>query len=181
MMLLSGCTFVSSGGSGAYTITDASDTELVSIRISSNEISVQDNEGLLTGVAKRSDKRKYYNASNAMVYAVKMDDDGFKLRDSNEQLIWKIKLYDDKLKIANNEEMYDAYEVKLRDGKLKLEKNDSEIRSIRLSETAEWYEVEGKYKVHGFGQSLVAGILILDELKDREKFIIAAELAKRNR
>lgn len=117
-----------------------------------------------------------------MVYAVKMDDDGFKLRDGNEQLIWKIKLYEDKLKIADNEEMISAYEIKLRDqGKLKLERNETEIKSIRVSESTDWYTIEDRYKIKGFGVSLAPGILLIDELKDTEKFLIMAELAQRNR
>ncbi|MBL7844114.1 MAG: hypothetical protein JNK44_09640 [Cyclobacteriaceae bacterium] len=180
--LLSACTLSSSNeGSGQYSIHSATDAELAAISISSDEISVRDADGQLIGVAKRSDKRKYYDPSNTMVYAVKLDDDGFKLRDGNEQLIWKIKLYEDKLKIANNEEMYSGYEVKLRDGKLKLERNETEIKSIRLSESTDWYDVEGRYKIQGFGQSLAAGILLIDDLKEREKFIIMAELAKRGR
>lgn len=116
-----------------------------------------------------------------MVYAVKLDDDGFKLRDGNEQMIWKVKLYEDKLKIANNEEMNRGYEVKLRDGKLKLERNETELKSLRLSAETDWYAVEDHYKIQGFGQSLAVGILLIDELKEREKFIIMAELVKQGR
>jgi len=182
IILLSACTLSNSNeGSGHYTIRSASDAELAAISISADEISVRDADGQLIGVAKRSDKRKYYDPSNTMVYAVKLDEDGFKLRDGNEQLIWKVKLYEDKLKIANNEEMYSSYEVKLRDGKLKLERNETEIKSIRLSESTDWYDVEGRYKIQGFGQSLAAGILMINDLKEREKFIIMAELAKRGR
>jgi len=152
------------------------------LHVGADEISIKDQEGQLTGVAKRSDKRKYYDASNKMAYAVKLDDDGFKLRNANELLIWKVKLYPDKLKIASNEEMTGAFEVKLRDdGKLKLEKNDTEIKSIRLSSDAEWNNVEERYTVHGFGNSLAPGILLISDLKDREKFIIMAELVKYNR
>jgi hypothetical protein len=135
----------------------------------------------LRGVAKRSDKRKYYDGG-AMVYAVKMDEDGFKLRDQNERLIWKIKLYPDKLKIANNEEMSGAYEIKLRDeGKLKLEKNERELKSVHLSESSTPFAIADKYSITGFGISLAPGILMIDELKDAEKFIIMAELVQRGR
>jgi len=182
IILLSACTLIdSNNSSGQYTIHSSSDAELAAINISSDEIIVRDVDGQLMGVAKRADKRKYYDASNTMVYAVKFDDDGFKLRDRNEELIWKVKLYEDKLKIADNEEMNNSYEVKLRDGKLKLERNEREIKSIRLSESTEWYEVEGKYKIQGFGLSLAPGILMISELKEREKYLIMAELAKRGR
>jgi len=181
IILLSACTAIDSNSSGQYAIRSASDSELATINISSDEITVRDEAGQLTGVAKRSDKRKYYGPSNTMVYAVKYDDDGFKLRDHNEKLIWKVKLYEDKLKVANNEEMNNGYEIKLRDGKLKLERYEKEIKSIRLSESADWYDVEGKYKIKGFGLSLAPGILMINELNEREKFIIVAELAKRGR
>ncbi len=183
IILLSACTFTAShNSSGGYTINSFTDETLATIKLQSDEVTVTTSGGSLIGVAKRSDKRKYYNSGNTMIYAVKMDDDGFKLRDGNEQLIWKIKLYEDKLKIANNEEMISAYEIKLREqGKLKLERNDTEIKSIRLSEGAEWYTVDNRYKINGFGVSLAPGILLIDEVKDNDKFIIMAELVKRNR
>lgn len=180
--LLSACTFSNSNpGGGQYAIRSATEAELAAISIRADEISVRDADGQLIGVAKRSDKRKYYDPSNTMVYAVKLDDDGFKLRDGNEQMIWKVKLYEDKLKIANNEEMNRGYEVKLRDGKLKLERNETELKSLRLSAETDWYAVEDHYKIQGFGQSLAVGILLIDELKEREKFIIMAELVKQGR
>ncbi len=182
IILLSACTLSTTNeGSGQYVIHSASDVELAVINISSDEITLRDADGQLMGVAKRSDKRKYYSPSNAMVYAVKLDEDGFKLRDGNEQMIWKVKLYEDKLKIANNEEMRNGFEVKLRDGKLKLERNEKEIKSIRLTESTSWYDVDGRYKIQGFGQSLAAGILLINDLEEREKFIIMAELAKQGR
>jgi hypothetical protein len=182
IILLSACTFIDSKSiSGQYAIRSSSDAELAAINISSDEITVRDADGQLIGMAKRTDKRKYYDASNTMVYAVKLDDDGFKLRDHNEQLIWKVKLYEGKLKIASNEEMNNGYEIKLRDGKLKLERNEREIKSIRISESTDWYEVEEKYKIQGFGLSLAPGILMINDLNEREKFIIMAELAKRGR
>jgi hypothetical protein len=182
IILLSACTLSTTNeGAGQYVIHSASDVELASIIISSDEITLRDAEGQLMGVAKRSDKRKYYSPANTMMYAVKLDEDGFKLRDGNEQMIWKVKLYEDKLKIANNEEMHNGFEVKLRDGKLKLERNEREIKSIRLTESTSWYEVDGRYKIQGFGQSLAIGILLINDLEEREKFIIMAELAKQGR
>jgi hypothetical protein len=182
--LLCGCTPGNSGerAPGGYTIKSASHAVLATLAISDNEIAIQAGETQLVGVAKRSDKRKYYNTSNQMIYAVKLDDDGFKLRNENEALLWKIKLYDDKLKIAANEEMTDAFEIKLRDqGKLKLEKNNQEFKTIRLSEGLGEYAIENRYLITGFGTSLAAGILLLDDVKEQEKFIIMAELVKRGR
>ncbi len=179
---LCACTLTDTNrNAGSYIINNTSGEALADIYLGSDEVSVNLPDGTLRGVAKRSDKRKYYDGSK-MVYAVKMDDDGFKLRNENERLLWKVKLYPDKLKIANNEEMHGAYEVKLRDeGKLKLEKNEKELKTIRLSESAEGFTVEDKYTIKGFGISLAPGILMINDLKDTEKFIIMAELVQRNR
>jgi len=62
-----------------------------------------------------------------------------------------------------------------------LELKGSEIKSIRVSESTDWYDVEGRYKIQGFGLSLAPGILMINDLKEREKFVIIAELAKRGR
>ncbi len=182
-MVLCACTFTSSGptGSGAQLIKDRAGETLAKIFIGPEEVTVVLADRSLQGVAKRSDKRKYYDGSS-MVYAVKMDEGGFKLRDENERLLWKVKLYPDKLKIANNEDMNGAYEVKLRDeGKLKLEKNERELNTIHLSVSSTPLAIAEKYSIEGFGISLAPGILMIDDLKDVEKFIIMAELVQRNR
>jgi len=110
-----------------------------------------------------------------MIYAVKMDDDGFKLRDSQEKLLWKIKLYPDKVKIADNEEMSGAYELKLKEeGRLKLERNDQEVTQIRLMENSEY--TVGSYLVRGVGLSLSPGVLLIPEISEEHKVMIMAEL-----
>ncbi|MGC1473495.1 MAG: hypothetical protein WA775_12955 [Psychroserpens sp.] len=67
----------------------------------------------LTSKMTKADKKKFYNASNEVVYEVKYKQDGFKLRTATSNLLWKIKLYDDKVKISDNEENLDPYEIKM--------------------------------------------------------------------
>lgn len=180
---LCACTFTSTplAESGSHIVKNSAGETLANIYVDSDEVTVSLADITLRGVAKRSDKRKYYDG-NTMVYAVKMDEGGFKLRDENERLIWKVKLYPDKLKIANNEEMNGAYEVKLRDeGKLKLEKNERELKTMHLSESNAPLTVADKYAIEGFGLSLAPGILLIDDLEEAEKFIIMAELVQRKR
>ena len=59
----------------------------------------------------KADKRKYYDGSDAMQYAVKYSEDGFKLRDQQEQLLWKVKISDTGVKVSSNEEMTSAYKI----------------------------------------------------------------------
>lgn len=176
--LLSACTNQTS--SGGYEILSNTGQTLARITLG-NEIEVDAAGKPLRSVTKREDKRKYYDASNTMVFAVKMDDDGFKLRDHQESLLWKVKLYPDKIKISNNEEMSNVYEVKLKEeGRLKLEKNDAEVMQIRLMESAESYPV-GDFTVKGFGASIASGILLIPEIPEQQKWIIVGELLYRKR
>lgn len=176
--LLFACTNQTS--SGSYEIQSSTGQSLARITLS-NEIEVDVKGRALRSVTKREDKRKYYDPSNTMVFALKMDDDGFKLRDQNESLLWKVKLYPDKIKISKNEEMNNAYEIKLKEeGRLKLEKNDAEVMQIRLMENAESYPV-GDFTVKGFGASIACGILLIPEIPEQQKWIIIGELLYRKR
>jgi hypothetical protein len=155
-------------------VKNASGETVAQVSITEN-ISVTSQDKALVGVFKK-EKRKYYTSSNEMAYAVKFSDDGFKLRDHNEQLLWKVKLYDDKIKLANNEEMYSAYEIKLREGgKIKLERNESLVQEVRLDENAQSVTI-GNLTVEGCGNSLAPAILLIEDLKEFEKYILMAEL-----
>lgn len=81
-----------------------------------------------TSKMTKADKKKYFDASDNVVYEVKYKEDGFKLRTASSQLLWKVKLYDDKIKISDNEENLNPYEIKMmEDGETKLVKNDEKI------------------------------------------------------
>ncbi len=161
----------------AFSVSNPKKNEVTTVSISSNVV-ITHPAGTLTGVVKK-EKRKYYDTSNFMKYAVKFSDDGFKLRDHNEQLLWKVKWYDDKIKVANNEEMTNAWEIKLRDeGKLKLERNERLLTELRLSEEDLTLD---PYQVSGVGISLAPGLLLIDDLTELEKIILMAEVRAKNR
>ncbi len=169
------------GGASSFVVKDSGGTVLTEVGLGESSISVTGQEGNLKGIIKK-DKRKYYTSDNQMKYAVKFSDDGFKLRNSNEQLLWKVKWYDDKVKIANNEEMIGAYEIKLREeGKVKLERYDALVTEIRLSAVENSTTIGNKYEVQGCGVSLAPAILLINELKDYEKFILMAEIRAKGR
>lgn len=82
----------------------------------------------LTSKMTKSDKKKYYDSNNSVVYEVKYKDNSFKLRSSSSDLLWKVKIYESKVKISDNEENLNAYEIKKMDnGESKLERNDTTI------------------------------------------------------
>lgn len=178
VIVLSGCNPVNEDAK--FSVHDSERTQLASVSVG-GEVVIDTPERSLTGIFKK-DKRKYYDAGNTMQYAVKFSDDGFKLRDHNEELLWKVKLYDDKIKLANNEEMNNAYEIKLRDeGKVKLERNDALVTELRMNNEAEWFQVNEAYTTRGAGLSLAPAVLLIDELKEMEKFILMAELKAKGR
>ncbi len=173
MVALFGCSPASE--SAKFSVHDATREQLAVISVG-GEVSIDTKSLSLTGIFKK-EKRKYYDGSNTMQYAVKFSDDGFKLRDHNEELLWKVKLYDDKIKLADNEEMNNAYEIKLREGgKIKLERNDTPVTELRMNNEAEWFQVNDKYTTRSAGLSLAPAILLIDELKEMEKFILMAEV-----
>ena len=97
---------------------------------STSETTVISNENAdsFTSKMTKSDKKKYFDGSNNVVYEIKYKPDGFKLRTASSTLLWKIKLYDDKIKISDNEENMNPYEIKLTEAnKAKLVKNDATI------------------------------------------------------
>ena len=91
-----------------------------------------------TSKMTKSDKKKYYDANNNVVYEIKYKSDGFKLRTASSDLLWKVKFYDAKVKISDNEENLNPFEIKKTDShKAKLVKDET-----TLARTS--YDVETK-------------------------------------
>ena len=174
MVLLCACNPVNE--TAEFSVHSNDGTTLATVKVGSEQIVVDRPEGSLTGIFKK-EKRKYYDGSNTMRYAVKFSEDGFKLRDFREELLWKVKIYDDKIKLADNEEMNNAYEIKLREaGKVKLERNDQPLTELRMNDAAEWFQVNEQLKTKGAGLSLVPALLLIKELEPAEQYILMAEL-----
>ncbi|MCV6629474.1 MAG: hypothetical protein OIF50_06410 [Flavobacteriaceae bacterium] len=76
----------------------------------------------------KSDKKKYYDQDNQVVYEIKYKPTSFKLRTPSSKLLWKVKLYENKVKISDNEENTNPYEIKkMAPSVFKLTKNDQKI------------------------------------------------------
>ncbi|MEO1049340.1 MAG: hypothetical protein AAFX87_01850 [Bacteroidota bacterium] len=160
-----------------YYINSINNESLAEITIEGQSIMIKTPTGDLFSKLK-GDKRKYYDQSDALKYAVKLKGtESFKLRDGNEQLIWKVKVTADKIKVANNEEMTDAFEIKQNEsGKIKLKRNDEELKAMRFDPNSAATKVGDRYNVRNFNGSLAMGVLLIDELGETEKYIICTEL-----
>lgn len=99
-----------------------------------------ENAGSYTSKMTKSDKKKFYDNSNNVVYEIKYKPDGFKLRTESSKLLWKIKLYDDKIKISDNEENLNPYEIKIINNKeAKLLKDDIKIARLTFDDAKNNY------------------------------------------
>jgi hypothetical protein len=128
----------------------------------------------------KGDKRKYAIKSGEIIAEVKYKDDAFKVRKTDGTLLWKIKLYDDKVKISNNEENLNPYEIKLSDtDKAKLKKEDKTLGEIKFKASDKQVEFTAgskSYYVQTDKLSLAYGVLLIDEIPEYLRYIIAAEL-----
>ena len=90
-----------------------------------------------TSKMSKSDKKKYYDASNNVVFEVKYKPDAFKLRTAAADLLWKVKLYDNKVKISDNEENLNPYEIKIINStEAKLVKDDTKLGRLTFDSTS---------------------------------------------
>ena len=113
--------------------------------ITETAISTSDSQNpTYTSKMTKSDKKKYYDASDNVVYEIKYKDDGLKLRSASSTLLWKVKFYDDKIKISDNEENENPYEIKMTETyKAKLVKNDETIARTTYDLSAKKQDVTG--------------------------------------
>jgi hypothetical protein len=129
----------------------------------------------------KGDKRKYAVQSGDVIAEVKFKDDAFKVRKPDGTLLWKIKLYDDKVKISDNEENLNPYEIKKSDtpDKAKLKKNEETLGEIKLKPDDKQLEFTAGSKswyVEADKLSLAYGVLMIDEIPEHIRYIIAVEL-----
>lgn len=134
-----------------------------------------------TSKMTKSDKKKYYDGSNNVVFEIKYKPDGFKLRAPSSTLLWKVKLYDDKIKISDNEENLNPYEIKLSETyKAKLVKNDATIARTsynlesKKQSVASVNDAQPKFFETSYSPSLL--INSISEIPTNQKQILINEL-----
>ena len=122
-----------------------------------------------------------------MLYEIKPGDDGgFKLRNPDGSLRWKVKVAADKIKISDNEENANPYELKVRDGnRVKVvAPGDKELGNVRYADGRIAVEdTTGRvvFATNAAKASGAYGVLLLDRIPERERYILAAEILSRGR
>jgi hypothetical protein len=124
------------------------------------------------------DKRKY--KGNGEFIEVKYKEGAFKVRTADGKLLWKVKIADDKIKISDNEEMQNPWELKQNDNeKIKVKKNDTELGKLKFDASKKEIEASagsGGYLIKTDKLSLAYGVLLIDDISGRDKFIIMTEI-----
>jgi hypothetical protein len=141
----------------------------------------------LYGELRDNGKRKYTLDDGPTLYEIKPGEDkSFKLRNADGSLRWKVKIYPDKIKISDNEENKNPYELKARaDSRTKvLAPGDRELGNVRYA--AEKIDVETAAGTVIFSKRSAApsgayGVLLLDAIPARERYILLAELLSRGK
>ncbi len=125
------------------------------------------------------DKRKY--EGNKEIVEVKYKDDGFKVRTADGKLLWKVKITDDKIKISDNEESKNPWEIKISEsGKAKVKKEDKDIGKVKLNQSKKEIEAS-EFVIKADKLSLAYGVLLINEIPERDKFIIMTELIAKDK
>jgi len=133
-----------------------------------------------TSKMTKADKKKYFDASNNVVFEVKYKADGFKLRTPASKLLWKIKLYDTKVKISDNEENLNPYEIKIvNDHEAKLVKDDVKLARLVFDAAAKTQTITASGNTpEVLNGNFLPSILVnkIPEISSNQKKIIINEL-----
>ena len=135
----------------------------------------------------RNGKRKYALDGGAVLYEVKPgDDDSFKLRAPDGALRWKVKVKPDKIKVSNNEQNENAFELKPKDAdRVKVvAPGDRELGNVRYKQNRIEVENAGGrevFKTDAPKFSGAYGVMLMDGIPDRERYILIAEILSRGR
>jgi hypothetical protein len=141
----------------------------------------------LFGDPRTTGKRKYTLGDGPVLYEVKPGDGGgFKLRNPDGSLRWKVKIAPDKIKISDNEENKNPFELKVKDAnRVKVfAPGDRELGNVRYAPNQ--IEVENTsgrviFTTDAAKPSGAYGVLLLDGIPERERYILVAELLSRGR
>ena len=169
----------------------ASSAQLLSVTVEGADVTIafleNGAEHELYGESRDSGKRKYTLDEGPVLYEIKPgDDQGFKLRNPDGSLRWKVKVYPDKVKISDNEQNERPYELKVREGnRVKVfAPGDRELGNVRYGSEKIEVETAGGRVIFTLQSAKPAGaygVLLLDAIPERERYILVAELLSRGR
>lgn len=161
------------------------DIPVLEMKVKDDRIKLEFGSQVLRGEMKKSGKRKYELEGSDVVAEVKPGDKGFKVRTPEGNLLWKVKITDEKIKISDNEENENPYELKVKGtDEVKVERNGVKLGKVKF------YRDRGKVKVKDASEaeryesntelySALYGVLLMDDIPERERYIIMAELLLR--
>lgn len=156
---------------GDYVVSDAAGKQLGSFSANPPKIQV---EGKTFTAKEKEGKRKYYD-NGTLTYEVKMNDEGFKLKDASSKLLWKVKIYPDKIKVSNNEENTNPYEIRNNGGVIEVKKDDAKFSTIKIDGTNVMVNEKKAYTFSKNLDSFAVGILSIGEIPMDQRIFILAE------
>lgn len=141
----------------------------------------------LYGDPRETGKRKYTLGDGPVLYEIKPGDDGgFKLRNPDGSLRWKVKIAPDKIRISDNEQNDNPFELKLREpNRVRVfAPGDRELGTVRYAPNQ--IEVESKngsviFSTDAPKASAAYGVLLIDGIRERERYILVAEILSRGK
>lgn len=158
--------------------------ELAKVVIDGGRVTITSAEATLEGEPKGQKRR--YRQGGTFAAEVKADGNKVKLKDDAGKLLWKIKISDDKIKISDNEENQNPFEIKRKEDGFKVVRGETDIGKVNR------YPEDGRIKVKGAdggerfggkagrdGGGAAFAVLLLDDIPEPQRLIIAAELALR--
>jgi hypothetical protein len=168
--------------SGGVTIRRADGSEVAVVQRRGQTVEIRYGGTMLTGEPRESGKRKYRSGNGPVIFEIKPNENGFKLRTADGALRWKVKISADKIKISDNEENANPFELKARDGgRTKVvAPGDKELGNVRGNDVE---DAGGKklYHVEGAAGSAGYGVLLLDTIPPPQRSILLAELVSRGK
>ncbi len=168
---------------GGVTIRRADGSEVVVIHRTGENMEIRYGGTVLNGESRESGKRKYRSGNGPVVFEIKPNENGFKLRTADGALRWKVKISADKIKISDNEENNNPFELKRKEGdRVKVvAPGERELGAVRGTAVEDANKKE-LFRIDGGGASSAAyGVLLLDPIPEMQRYILLAELLSRER
>lgn len=133
----------------------------------------------LEGTLRDSGKRKYTLDGSPVMFEIKPNEKGFKLRSADGTLQWKVKAAAEKIKVSNNEENQNPFELKMSEEGVKVVAPGEKLMGRVRSDAQQIVIVDGAGKetlrVDG-PRSAAFGVLLLNDIPLPQRYILMAEL-----
>ncbi|PKL42228.1 MAG: hypothetical protein CVV41_15755 [Candidatus Riflebacteria bacterium HGW-Riflebacteria-1] len=175
--------FKAADGSDALVIKRYSDHDKL-------EINFAGSNAVIKARSNAENRWKYKEAADGadekvQIAEVKLQQDSFKLVDTDEKLLWKVRIKDGKIKVSDNEDGDNSWEIKSKSA------DKSEIRNQAGEEigNVKYYNDNGKLKVKNSSNneilvskdikaSAAPGVILFDHIPLKHRMVIISELLR---